>query len=785
MKPFQHTNVKTVNEASSALGDARSRIIAGGTDLLGTLKDSILPIHPARVVNIKTIEGLDHITEENGELRIGALTRIADIADNPSVREKWSALAQAAKSVATPHIRDMGTIGGNISQLPRCWYFRKADNRFNCNRKGGDECYAILGDNRYHSAFGGKRCHDSPCMAECPGGTNIPGYFAKIRDGDWDAAAEIIMRANPFPAITGRVCAHLCQTVCNRCQTDEGVMTSGVERALGDFIIDNSAKFYAAPSAKTGKSIAIIGSGPSGLAAAFFLRRAGNNVTVYERKEEAGGMLMYAIPAYRLPKDVVRKLIKALESMGIEFKTGVNVGDEIRPEDLERQYDSICYATGAWKRPVIGITGEELTVFGLDFLVEVRQWMDGKVGEEVIVTGGGNVAMDVAVTAKRLGANKVTLVCLEPRGRMPASDEELARAEAEGVIIMPSWGLSKVIGYDGVVKGLELKRCVSPWDETGAFNPQFDESEKQVVDAQNILMAVGQQVDLSFLDEKYQLQLNQRGYIGVSDDSQMTSRDGVFAAGDATTGPATVIGAISNGRKASFGVNRYLDIPADDLYEESDGFITFDNEGIRNTTALKLRALDADRRRLDLEDSETPVMDEALLEARRCLNCGCYTIYSSDIAPALIALRAVIFTNRRAISAESFFEIGTLRTNSLDFDEIITEIRIPALPIGAKSIFKKFALRKSIDFPIVNCAIVTGGDPRVCLGAVAPKPLRAFKAEDILRGKAIDEAVAEAAGNAAIDGAKPFEATKYKLQITKTIVKRALLELFGMECGSP
>ena len=777
MKPFQHTNVKTVNEAASALSDARSRMIAGGTDLLGTLKDSILPIHPAQVVNIKTIEGLDHITEESGGLRIGALTRIADIAANPAIQEKWSALAQAAKSVATPHIRDMGTMGGNITQLTRCWYFRKAENRFNCNRKGGNECYAILGDNRYHSAFGGKRCHDSPCMAECPGGTNIPGYLAKLRDGDWDAAAEIIMRANPFPVITGRVCAHLCQTACNRCQTDEGVMTSGVERALGDYIMENSSKFYAAPSAETGKSIAIIGSGPSGLAAAFFLRRAGNKVTVYERKDEAGGMLMYAIPAYRLPKDVVQRLIKALEGMGIEFKTGVNIGESLRPEELEKQYNSVCYATGAWKRPVVGIAGEELTVFGLDFLMEVKQWMDGKVGTEVIVTGGGNVAMDVAVTAKRLGAKKVTLACLEPRDRMPASDEEIGRAEAEGVVIMPSWGLSRVVEDGGAVKGLELKRCVSPWDESGAFNPQYDESEKQIVNAQNILMAVGQQVDLSFLDEKYQLQLNQRGYIGVSDDSQMTSRDGVFAAGDATTGPATVIGAIANGRKASHGVNKYLDIPAGDAHEESDGFIYSDSEGIKNTSALKLRVLDAEKRRLDLEDSETPVMDEALLEARRCLNCGCYTVYSSDIAPALIALNAEIVTNRRTIGAESFFEIGTLRTNVLDFDEIITEIRIPALPAGAKSIFKKFAFRKAIDFPVVNCAIVTGSDPRVCLGAVAPKPLRARKAEDVLRGKVIDEAVAEAAGIAAIDGAKPFEATKYKLQIAKTIIKRALLEL--------
>ena len=777
MKPFQHTNATTVNEATATLGDARSRVIAGGTDLLGTLKDNILPIHPARVINIKTIEGLDYIVEEKGSLKIGALTRIADIADNPAIREKWSALSQAAKSVATPHIRDMGTIGGNISQLPRCWYFRKAENRFNCNRKGGNECFAILGDNRYHSAFGGKRCHDSPCTEECPAGTDIPGYFAKLRDGDWDAAAETIMRANPFPAITSRVCAHLCQSACNRCQTDEGITTSGVERALGDYIMDNSQKFFLKPDKETDKTVAIIGSGPSGLSAAFYLRRAGNKVTVYDRKEEAGGMLMYAIPAYRLPKDIVRKLIKALEGMGIEFKLGVNIGEDIKPEELEKQYDSICYATGAWKRPVVGISGEELTVFGLDFLVEVKQWMDGKVGEEVIVTGGGNVAMDVAVTAKRLGAKKVTLACLEPRDRMPASDEEVARAEAEGVVIMPSWGLSKVVEDGGTVKGMELKRCSNAWDETGSFNPQYDENEKLIINAQNILMAVGQRVDLSFLDEKYQLLLDRHGFIGVNEDSQMTSRDGVFAAGDATTGPATVIGAISNGQKASYGVNQYLEILAGDRNNNSGGFISSDIEGIKNKNALKLRELDTDKRRLDLEDSETPTSDEALIEARRCLNCGCYAVHPSDIAPVLIALGAEVITNKRTIAAEAFFEVATLSNTALGFDEIITEISVPALPAGAKSIFKKFALRKSIDFPIVNCAIVTGEDPRICIGAIAPTPLRALKAEDALRGKVIDESVAEAAGEATLSGAKPFEATKYKLQIVKTIVKRALMEI--------
>jgi NADPH-dependent glutamate synthase beta subunit-like oxidoreductase len=415
------------------------------------------------------------------------------------------------------------------------------------------------------------------------------------------------MKVNPMPFITGRVCAHFCQDKCNRRNTDESVGINSVERTLGDYILENSDKFYPAPSVETGKSMAIIGSGPSGLSAAYYLRKAGNKVTVYDTKEEAGGMLMYAIPAYRLPKDIVRRFIKVLEKMGIEFKLNTRVGVDIAPEELEKQYDSISYDTGTWKRPVAGISGEELTIFGLDFLVEVNKWMEGKIGSEVFVMGGGNVAMDVAVTAKRLGAKKVTLACLEPRDRMPASSEEIARAEEEGVVVMPSWGLSRVVEENGKVKGMELKRCVSPWDETGRFNPQYDECEKIVVEAENILMAIGQGVDLSFLDEKYQIQLTRRGLIDVSEE-QMTSRAGVFAGGDVTLGPGTVIRAIANGHKVANGMNRYLGVNAAEAESESKN-TSFSAEGIKVKTAIRLREIDLDKRSLTTEDSFTPTME--------------------------------------------------------------------------------------------------------------------------------------------------------------------------------
>ena len=773
MKPFKHKNASSVEDVSAALAGGNNSLIAGGTDLLGTLKDNVLPGYPETIVNLKSVPGLEYVKEDGDTLKIGAMTRLSDIAADPVIQEKYTALAQAAKSAATPNIRNMASISGNIAQLNRCWYFRKPDNRFDCMRKGGKECFAILGDNRYHSIFGGVKVSPTPCSQECPAGTDIPGYFARMRAGDWDGAARAFLALHPLPMITGRICAHPCQNGCNRNQTDKSVAINSVERTLGDYILDHSDKFYAPPEKETGKSVAIVGSGPAGLSAAYFLRKAGNKVTIYDVKEEAGGMLMYAIPAYRLPKDLVGRVVDIFKKMGVEFKLGTKIGADVMPEELERTYDSVLYATGTWKRPVMGIAGEDLTVFGLDFLVEIQKWMEGKIGQEVFVMGGGNVAMDVAMSAKRLGAKKVTLACLEPRDRMPASAEEIARAEEEGIIIMPGWGLSKVIEEDGLVKGMELQRCLSPWDEKGAFNPQYDTCQKTVIEAENIMLATGQRVDLSYFGEKYEIQLF-RGYLDVDAETAMTSREGIFGAGDAVK-PGLAIAAIATGRKAAYGMNKYLGVDSN-INRNEQTSLTFDTDGVKVKEPLVLHELSVENRRIDVEDSFTASQEDALAEAQRCLNCGCYNVHPSDVAPALIALDATIVTNKRAIPVENFFEVRIPGATVLESGEIITEIRIPKPAAGTKSAFKKFAFRKSIDFPIVNCAVLVGSDsPRICLNAVAPKPVRAVKAEQAIAGKVMSEAVATAAGEAAVEDATPLEATKYKVQIAKTLVKRTLM----------
>jgi len=786
---FEHRDVTSFNEASQVLESAESGkkvVIAGGTDLLGVLKERILAESPDEVVNLKTIPDSAYIKSDGWTIKVGALTKLKDITSSPEIKKYLPALAQAAGSVATPLIRNVATIGGNICQDVRCWFYRyphEVGGRLECSRKGGEQCYAIRGDNRYHSIFGGMNTHAAPCQSNCPAGTDIPGYMAKLREGDVETAASIVMQANPMPMITSRVCAHFCQDKCNRNYTDEKVATGNVERFVGDFILENADKYYAAPAKETGKKVAIIGSGPAGLSAAFYLRKAGNAVTVYDKMEEPGGALAYAIPSYRLPRAYVQKLVAALEKMGVKFILKTNVGTDIKVEDLEKQFDSVFFDTGAWKRPILGFDGEQLTQFGLDFLIEVKKWMKGKIGKHVLVTGGGNVAMDVAITAKRLGAATVTMACLESENEMPASKEEIARAREEGVKIIPSFGISKVVYEKDKIKGMELVRCTSVFDADHRFAPVYDQNEMMVVDAESILMAVGQKIDLSFLGEKYELQ-TKRGLIEVEAETQKTSRPGVFAGGDVTTGPSTVIKAVGSGRTAASAINEYLGVkveaPACLGGDTKCGLLKFNPEGIKKATASTLPERPAKDRSIDLEDTFGLDWKATLEEAERCMNCGCYSVNASDISPVLLALGAEIVTTKKTLNAEDFFTTKLKATDNLEPGELVKEIKIH-VPNNYTMCYDKFRIRESVDFAIVSLATVyrtEGGkisDASVVLGGVAPVPLKMPAVEEFLKGKEANEATADGAAELAVKDAIVMEKNSYKVQEVKTLVKRWIM----------
>ncbi len=779
MRPFNHLNAKSLDEAIAALQKGDANVIAGGVDLLGTLKDNITPEYPKTVVNLKSIPGLDYVKEEDGMIKIGATARVADLGRNP-LADKVPALKEVTQVAGSPNIREMATLAGNIAQLPRCWYFRKLENRFNCDRKGGDRCFAIQGDNRYHSIFGGMKPHASPCTRECPAGTDIPAYMAELRKGNWDEAATILMKANPLPMFTSRICPHPCQDKCNQCEYGDNVNIHCVERSVADYIMKNTDKFFPAPATETGKKVAIIGGGPGGMTAAYYLRKAGHTVTVFDAHEKIGGVMRYGVPHYRLPKTVVDDVVTAMEKMGIEFKCNVNVGKDITVEEIDEKFDGVFFGTGAWKQPILGIGDEKLALFGLNFLTEVNTYLEKTIGKNVLVCGGGNVAMDVALTAKRLGADKVTLICLEKRHEMPASKEEITRAEEEGVVIQNAWGLGAVLtDENGKVNGFDAKRCLSVRDASGRFNPQYDEAERWHIDCDYVLLATGQAVDISFLGENFLGQLKSaRGLIDIDRETYKTSRKGMYAAGDAATGPNIAIRAINGARIAAQNMSKELGVEIPSQIMTKD-FVHCDTNGIDEHKLTPQPERPMGTRTLADEDASSYSAEELNREIHRCMNCACYAVNPSDSAPALIALGAKVVTTKKVYDAEEFFAVNVLSNTKLAKDEIITEIQIPVPAEGSKSTYRRFAFRKSIDFPVVNLAISVTPDKqyRVVLNAVAPVPHRCYAAEALLNGKDITPELAEAAGEAAVADAEPFEANKFKIQIAKTLIKRTLLAM--------
>lgn len=785
MKYFKHKNAQSIKDVSEQLASEKACVIAGGSDLLGVLKERILPDYPETVINIKTIEGLDYITEDNGELRIGALTKLKDIADSDLLRMKYPAISEAAYSVASPLIRNQATIGGNLCQDVRCWYYRypnQLGGRINCARKTGESCFAIVGESRYHSIFGGIKVHMSPCTEKCPANVDIPAYMARIRENDLDGAAEILLRNNPMPSITSRVCAHFCQEGCNRNEYDTRVGVGNVERIVGDHIMNHTDRFMTAPKFETGKTVGIIGSGPAGLSAAYYLRKSGNKVTVFDRMPEAGGLLNYALPSYRIPKEYVQDMIKALEKMGVVFKLNTQIGKDIMINDIVSEFDSTFVDTGAWKPVVLGINGEEFTRFGLEFLVEVKSWMKDKPGTDVIVVGGGNVAIDVVVTAKRLGAANVTMISLEGMNELPASKEEIERAKAEGIKFMPNWGPKRVLKENGKVVGIELKRCTSVRDDNGRFSPQYDENEIITISGDSILLAVGQQTDLSFLGEKTDLEIN-RGRILVDELTQLTSKDGIFAGGDITTGPSTVVKALAAGRRAADAMEKYLNnISAPARTPEAHHLLKFNPSCATHSDPVPTRIRPIEERGLDVEDDLGILPEDVITEANRCLNCGCLAVNPSDMATVLVCLKAKVNTNKRQLDAEQFFQRANCIKPLLEQDEIVTEIIVPAVGSSVTA-YDKFRERKSYDFAIVGLASayeMQGSlikNASIVLGAVAPIPIRAITAEEYLKGKEINEVVAKRASELALQDANPLETNKYKVEITKELVRRSILKL--------
>jgi NADPH-dependent glutamate synthase beta subunit-like oxidoreductase/CO/xanthine dehydrogenase FAD-binding subunit len=778
---FDHVAVNSLEEAASLLGEQKARVIAGGTDLLGTLKDRVHPDYPRLLIDIKGSAGGSHVSLEDTSIRIGALTTLSEVADHEIVNARIPLLAQAARAVGSPQLRNMATVGGNICQEPRCWYYRAPDNAFPCLRKGGIQCAALLGDNRFHSIFGGGRPSAPPCTGNCPAHIDIPTYLELIRGGDWQTAARLVLERNPMPAVTGRVCPHFCEMKCNRCELDQAVSTRTIERHLGDQVLEDIATFFKSPDVLTNKHVAVVGSGPAGLAAAYYLRKVGHGVTVFDAMSEAGGMLTHSIPAYRLPRVVVRKQIEALQHMGVEFVLGAAI-EKDSFIGLNRDFDSTLLATGAWRDKSIGIEGSEYLKSGLEFLIGLETARQPP-GEQVLVIGGGGVAIDVAISAHRLGAKRVTMACLESRETMPAAPEEIAQALEEGVGLLTSWGPQRVLTSRGKVSGMELVRCTSVFDVEGRFNPSFDMDTTLTIDADCVLLAIGQVPNLRFADGLLQTD----GTRIVVTEPGATSLPGVFAGGDVVTGPASVIEAIAAGRRAATAIDRYLGGPTavdgNAHKVEPSSLIKIRADALSAIPRVQMVSVSPSAR--DIETEDVDGLDLAYIEeeANRCLNCACVAVNVSDLAPALVALDAKIRTTKRVIDAGKFFAVRMASTTVLDSDELVTELEIPLPTEASIQRYRKFRIRRSIDFAIISVASVLSlrddkiRKAAVVLGAVAPIPLRAADVERFLVGREPDTETAEAAGAIAARTACPLPKNAFKAQIVRAMLREAVLDL--------
>ena len=395
------------------------------------------------------------------------------------------------------------------------------------------------------------------CIEACPAGVDVPRYIRAVKAGKYDEAVAVLREKLPLPTVCADACFAPCEDVCAYKQFGDPIAIRAIKRAAVDHGED-SWKEKKKLADKSGKKVAIIGAGPTGLTAAYYLVTQGHAVTVFDSFPKPGGMMRYGIPNYRLPEERLAKDIGNILEWGITFKGNTTIGKDILFDRLKKEFDAVFVASGANGSMKIPLEGAEKkgVLWGWDFLCDVRRGLEFDFNGDVIVVGGGNVAVDVAMTAKRMGAGEVHIVCLEDRDEMPAHAWEIQRAQEEGVIIHNSWAPKRILG-EKMVAGLGLMKCTSVFDDACDFNPAYDEEITHKMEADHIILAVGQAADLKFLGkEKGVKKLN--GRVQVEEKNLLTAEKGVFAGGDVVSGPDSIISAIAHGRMAAVSIDTYL-----------------------------------------------------------------------------------------------------------------------------------------------------------------------------------------------------------------------------------
>ena len=483
-------------------------------------------------------------------------------------------------------------------------------------------------------------CYDTgtaPCKTACPAHIGIQGYLQLAKEGRYEDALALIKKDNPLPAVCGHVCNRRCEDACTRGTIDEAVAIDEVKRFIAERDLNAETRFIpkkTIPSLKGGfeEKIAIIGAGPAGLSCAYFLALTGYKPTIFEKNAEPGGMLRYGIPSYKLEKDLLAAEIDVIRQLGVEIRCGVEVGKDVTIEDLREQgYKGFYAAIGCQRGRKPGISGEnaEGAYAAVDFLREAGAKESFALEGDVVVVGGGNVAIDAARISSRCTDAKISMFCLETREKMPASNEEIEEALEEGIELNCGWGPKEVLEEDGHVSGVVFKKCTRVFDAQGRFSPEYDENDTVTVPCRHVIFSVGQAIDWGHMLDNLHVELRPNGGALANKLTYQTSEPDIFVGGDVYTGPKFAIDAIAAGREGAVSLHRYVHEHCTlTIGRNRRDFIELDKENI------KVETYDSSSRQIppkaDIKEqaktfrdlSQSLTEEQVKKETSRCLSCG-------------------------------------------------------------------------------------------------------------------------------------------------------------------
>lgn len=483
-------------------------------------------------------------------------------------------------------------------------------------------------------------CYDTgtaPCKTACPAHIAVQGYLKLAKEGRYDDALALIKKDNPLPAVCGHVCNRRCEDACTRGTVDEAVAIDEVKRFLAERDLNAETRYIpkkTIPSLKGGfdEKIAIIGAGPAGLSCAYYLALTGYKPTIFEKNEEPGGMLRYGIPSYKLEKDLLAAEIDVIRKLGVEIRCGVEIGKDITIEELREQgYKGFYVAIGCQRGRKPGITGENAkgTYAAVDFLREAGAKESFPLEGDVVVVGGGNVAIDAARISSRCVDAKISMFCLEQRENMPASKEEIAEALEEGIELNCGWGPKEVLEEDGKVAGVVFKKCIRVLDEQGRFSPEYDEEQTVTIPCKHVIFSVGQAIEWGNMLDNLDLKRRSNGGALADKLTYQTSEPDIFVGGDVYTGPRFAIDAIAAGREGAISLHRYVHENCTlTIGRNRRDFVELDKNNISvesyDTSKRQIPAKADEKAQAatfrDLSHSLTE--EQVKAETSRCLSCG-------------------------------------------------------------------------------------------------------------------------------------------------------------------